>query len=86
MKREEVEAVQEKPFESEQVGTTVSPLKVQMIDFKELMGMGKMQLRFIQPGVLLNGVFEKSQKEIEVTDLVASSGLPLLRKYNSSLL
>jgi hypothetical protein len=31
--------------------------------------MSRLQLKFIQPGVLMNGIFEKSQKELEQTEM-----------------
>jgi hypothetical protein len=36
-----------------------------MVDFKNLIEMGTLKLKHIQPGILLNGVFERSMKDID---------------------
>jgi hypothetical protein len=43
--------------EEQGFGPAISPVKVQLIDFKNLLEMSRLQLKFIQPGVLMNGIF-----------------------------
>jgi hypothetical protein len=68
------------------VSATISPVKLQLMDFKNLIEMNRLQLRFIQPGVLMNGVFEKSQKDLDQIDSGTSVGQLNLKRYHSSLL
>jgi len=69
------------------VSATISPVKLQLMDFKNLIEMNRLQLRFIQPGVLMNGVFEKSQKDLDLdqSESGTSVGQLNLKRYHSSL-
>jgi hypothetical protein len=66
----------------------LTPIKIEKIEFKNFLSMNKNDLKFIQPGVLTNGVFEKSADESDKSLSGSPGKLETLgiRKYYSCVL